>query len=237
MKAFILAAGLGTRLRPLGLSLPKVMMPVGGRPLLEHHVDLFRRHGIRELIVNLHHRPDAIVEYFGDGSRFGVSLTYSFERKLLGTAGGVRKMAALLRGGTFIVFYGDNLVRTELGPLLAFHRDHEALVTIALFRSDEPWSGGMVETDEDGRVLRFVEKPAPHTVSTDLSSAGIFIAEPAMLSEIPPDRPCDFGHDLFPALLAGKRRVFARLLDGYLQDIGTPERLAKAQRAFEAGLV
>ena len=122
MKAFILAAGLGTRLRSLGLDVPKVMVPIGGKPLLEHHLELFKRQGIHEFIVNLHYLPEKITDYFGDGSKFGVSITYSHEPELLGTAGAVKKMETDLRGGSFIVFYGDNLVRVDFAPLVEFHR-------------------------------------------------------------------------------------------------------------------
>jgi NDP-sugar pyrophosphorylase family protein len=130
MKAFILAAGLGTRLRSLGLDLPKVMVPVGGKPLLEHHLELFQRQGIREIIVNLHYLPGKITSYFGDGSRYGVKITYSEEPELLGTAGAVKKMERELLDRTFLVFYGDNLVRVEFAPLLEFYRARQAVATV-----------------------------------------------------------------------------------------------------------
>ena len=122
VKAFILAAGLGTRLRALGLNVPKVMVPIGGKPLLEHHLELFREQGIREFIVNLHYLPESITDCFGDGSRLGVKITYSPEPELLGTAGAVKRMEALLRDGPFIVLYGDNLVRLDYRELIEFHR-------------------------------------------------------------------------------------------------------------------
>ena len=237
MKTFILAAGLGTRLRVLGLDMPKVMVPIGGKPLLEHHIALFKRQGIREFIVNLHHLSEKITDYFGDGSKFGVKITYSREPQLLGTAGAVKKMEAELRGGTFIVFYGDNLVRVEFAPLVEFHRAHKALVTIGLFESPEPWTGGVVETDASGRVLRFIEKPDPKQVSTNLISTGIFVIEPQVLDEIPVGQFCDFGKDVFPKLLAKRLPVYAIKPDAYIQDVGTPDRLAKAQRDFEGGLL
>jgi NDP-sugar pyrophosphorylase family protein len=237
MKVFILAAGLGTRLRSLGLDLPKVMVPVGGKPLLEHHLELFKRQGIRELIVNLHYLPEKITSYFGDGSRFGVKITYSPEPELLGTAGAVKKMEHALLGETFVVFYGDNLVRVEFAPLLEFHRAHQAVATVALFASSEPWTGGVVETDSSGRVLRFVEKPDPKQISTNLISAGIFVIEPSVLEMIPVGQFCDFGKDVFPKLLADGRPVYAMKPEAYVQDVGTPERLAKAQHDFEQGML
>ncbi|MGD1020024.1 MAG: NDP-sugar synthase [Verrucomicrobiia bacterium] len=235
MKAFILAAGLGTRLRSLGLDVPKVMVPIGGKPLLEHHFELFKRQGISEFIVNLHYLPEKITSYFGDGSRFGVSITYSHEPKLLGTAGAVKKMESELRGGAFIVFYGDNLVRVDFAPLLEFHRARQAQATVALFASPEPWTGGVVETDSNGRVLRFVEKPDRKQVSTNRISAGILVLEPQVLDMIPAGQFYDFGWDVFPKLLAERRPVYAMEPKAYIQDVGTPERLAKAQRDFEEG--
>jgi mannose-1-phosphate guanylyltransferase/phosphomannomutase len=237
MKAFILAAGLGTRLRSLGLDVPKVMVPIGGKPLLEHHLELFKRQGIREFIVNLHYLPEKITSYFGDGSKFGVSITYSHEPELLGTAGAVKKMEAELRGGAFVVFYGDNLVQVDLGPLLEFHCARQAEATVALFASPEPWTGGVVETDSNGRVLRFVEKPDGKQVSTNLISAGILVLQPQVLDVIPAGQFCDFGRDVFPKLLAEHRPVYAIEPKAYIQDVGTPERLAKAQRDFEKGVL
>ncbi|HTS20094.1 MAG TPA: nucleotidyltransferase family protein [Verrucomicrobiae bacterium] len=235
MKAFILAAGLGTRLRSLGLDVPKVMVPIGGRPLLEHHFELFKRQGIREFIVNLHYLPEKITDYFGDGSKFGVSITYSHEPELLGTAGAIKKMDSELRDGTFIVFYGDNLVRVDFGPLLEFHRARRAQATVALFASPEPWTGGVVETNSNGRVVRFVEKPDRKQVSTNLISAGILVLDPHVLDEIPAGQFYDFGKDVFPKLLAEGRPVYAMEPKAYIQDVGTPERLAKAQHDFEQG--
>jgi NDP-sugar pyrophosphorylase family protein len=237
MKAFILAAGLGTRLRSLGLDLPKVMVPVGGKPLLEHHLELFKRQGIRELIVNLHYLPEKITSYFGDGSRFGVKITYSREPELLGTAGAVKKMERELLDGTFVVFYGDNLVRVQFAPLIEFHRARKAVATVVLFASPEPWTGGVVETDSNGRVLRFVEKPDPKQVSTNLISAGIFVIEPSVLEMIPAGKFYDFGRDVFPKLLAEGRPVYAMMPEAYIRDVGTPERLAKAQQDFEQGML
>jgi len=236
MKAFILAAGFGTRLQSLGLDVPKVMVLIGGKPLLEHHIELFKQQGIREFIVNLHYLPEKITSHCGDGSKFGVDITYSYEPELLGTAGAVKKMECLLRDGPFIVFYGDNLVRVEFAPLVEFHHARKALATNALFESPEPWTGGVVETGAEGRVSRFVEKPDPKQVSTNLINAGIIVAEPAILDAMPEKRFYDFGKDLFPKLLTEGKPLYAMKPEAYIQDVGTPERLAKAQRDFEGGL-
>jgi NDP-sugar pyrophosphorylase family protein len=236
MKVFILAAGLGTRVRKLGYDLPKVMLPVGDKPLLQHHIELFRDQGFDELIINLHYLPEKIRGYFGDGRSFGVRITYSFERELLGTAGAVKQMAHLLRDHRFLVFYGDNLVRMQFAPLIDFHCQRGALASLALFESEEPWTGGTVETDADGRVVSFVEKPDRASVRTNLISAGIFVFEPPVVDEIP-EGFADFGKDVIPGLLAAGRAVYAMSPGAYIRDIGTPERFARARRDHEAGLL
>jgi NDP-sugar pyrophosphorylase family protein len=237
MKAFILGAGLGTRLKSLGLDCPKVMVPIGGKPLLQHHFELFREHGIRDFVVNLHYMPDKIRDHFGDGSALGIHITYSFEPELVGTAGAVKKMEHLLRDGPFVVFYGDNLVSFALPELLDFHHASRALATVALFESPEPWTGGVVETQADGRILRFVEKPPREEVTSNLINAGIYVLEPAVLDAIPAGEFYDFGKDLFPKLLARGQPLYAMKPRAYIQDVGTPERLAKAQRDFDNGLI
>lgn len=236
MKAFILGAGLGTRLRSLGLDCPKVMVPIGGKPLLHHHFDLFREHGVRDFVVNLHYMPEKIRDHFGDGSALGINITYSFEPELMGTAGAVKKMEHALRDGPIVVFYGDNLVNLALSELLDFHRARNALVTIALFESPEPWTGGVVETLADGRITRFVEKPPREEVTSNWINAGIYVLEPAVLDAIPAGQFYDFGKDLFPKLLAEDGRLYAMKPRAYIQDVGTPERLSKAQRDFADGL-
>lgn len=237
MKAFILAAGLGTRLRSLGLNVPKVMVPIGGRPLLEHHFNLFRRYGVTEFIVNLHYLPETITGHFGDGSRFGVKITYSHEPELLGTAGAVKKMENLLRDGPFFVVYGDNLIEFDVAALVEFHQQRGGMGTVALWESPEPWTGGVVETEADGRILRFREKPDRKEISTNLINAGIYVLEPTVLDAIPVGEFKDFGKDVFPKLLMQGKALYAMKPNAYIQDVGTPERLAKAQKDFENGLV
>ena len=237
MKAFILAAGLGTRLRALGLNLPKVMVPIGGQPLLQHHFDWLRQQGVTEFILNLHYLPETITNYFGDGSKFGVKITYSHEPELLGTAGAVKKMDAALRAGTFLVVYGDNLIRLDLAPLRELHRQRGAQATLALYASAEPWTGGVVETDATGKILRFREKPDRKEISTNLINSGIYLLEPTVLDAIPAGQFCDFGKDVFPKMLAAGKPLYAMKPKAYIHDIGTPERLALAQQDYENGLV
>ena len=221
MKAMILAAGEGTRLRPLTLTMPKPMVPVANTPLLVRTITFLREQGIGEIAVNLFHRADVIREALGDGAGLGVHLHYSDETTLMGTAGGVGRMREFL-DETFLVLYGDNLYRADFAPLIAFHRQMQATATIATFTAPNPSACGLVVADASGRVTRFQEKPPPAEVFTDEANAGVYVLEPSVLDFIPEGVPCDFGKDIFPALLAARPgAMVARPLNGYLQDTGT----------------
>ena len=197
----ILAAGQGTRLRPLTDHIPKCMMPVGGKPVLEHTIQWLRQYEITDLIINLCHLPDVVMSHFGDGSRWGVKITYSVEEELLGTAGGVKNVAWFF-DGPFFLWYGDNLSTCRLDRLWEFHRVKGGIATIALHHRDDPTQSGIVGLDENDRIVRFQEKPQPDQVFSRWVSAGIFVLEPIVLEAIPANGAPDFGRDVFPALLA-----------------------------------
>jgi NDP-sugar pyrophosphorylase family protein len=221
MKAMVLAAGEGTRLRPLTLALPKPMVPVVNTPLLVRTLRLLAAQGVRDVAVNLFHRSETIRDALGDGEALDVRLCYSDETTLMGTAGGVKRMERFL-DQPFLVLYGDNLYHTDLAPLIALHRERRALATIATFTAPDPSACGLVVTDEAGRVTRFQEKPPPAEVFTDQANAGVYVLEPEVLQLIPEATTHDFGKDVFPALLAAHPgRMFAQPLDGYVQDTGT----------------
>ena len=235
MKALILAAGEGTRLRPLTLDRPKPMLPIGGRPLLEHIVAWLRHHGVTRIAINLHHRPHVVMDHFGSGSAFGVEITYSVEDEILGTAGGAKRLSAFL-DETFVLAYGDVLTDLALGTLLDFHRSRPKTphLSICLYRVPNPWDCGIVRLDEQGRVLEFVEKPKRHEVFSDLASSGVLVVDPELLSYIPDGRFYDFGLDLFPALLEAGVPLYGWTLpeSAYLVDVGSPERYARVQREW-----
>lgn len=229
MKGLILAAGEGRRLRPLTLTRPKPMLPVAGRPLLEHIIVLLRHHGVTQLAVNLHYRPEAVTTYFGNGRRWGVRILYSYEQRLLSSAGAARKLGWFF-DQTFIVFYGDLYTELNLRPLISFHRRHGALVTVALYEVPNPTACGIVELDDRQRIRRFVEKPAPKEVFSNLANAGIYILEPAVLSFVPFQTPFDFGHDLFPALLDLDLPIMGFPIQEPLIDIGTWDKYLALQQ-------
>ncbi len=235
MKAMVLAAGEGMRLRPLTHDRPKPMLPVAGLPLLEHTIYWLRGHGVRQVAINLHHKPALITQHFGDGSGFGVEINYSHEEQLLGTAGAVKRLERFF-DRTFVVAYGDVFTDLDLTAMADFHRARRGAGTIALYHADNPTARGLVETAEDDGIVRFAEKPRPEEVFTDLANGGVYILEPEVLSFIPSESYYDFGHNLFPDLL---RRGLA--LYGYaipdstcLIDIGSPESYQQAQSVFAA---
>ncbi|GAB4196791.1 MAG: hypothetical protein OHK0022_14610 [Roseiflexaceae bacterium] len=227
MKALVLAAGAGTRLRPLTDTCPKPMLPIAGRPLLEHTLRWLRRYGVTEAALNLHHLPKVVREGLGDGARFDMRLRYAHEPELRGTAGAIHNFPGFF-DEPFLVIYGDLLLDLDLGDLIGFHRATGALMTLALKHTTTPHSQGMIEIDRLGRVLRFVEKPQAWD-GGDTANAGVYICQPEVARRVPPG-VSDFGHDIIPALLRAGEPVFGRQLRGYLLDIGTPEAYAQAQR-------
>ncbi|MBI3978994.1 MAG: nucleotidyltransferase family protein [Chloroflexi bacterium] len=236
MKALVLAAGEGTRLRPLTLDRPKPMVPIGGRPLLEYAVRLLKAHGVEQIAVNLHYQPEAICSYLGDGGHWGVQITYSLEHPILGTAGAARRLDGFL-DETFLVFYGDVLTDLDLTALVRFHRMRGVVGTLALHRLEDPTGKGVVDLDADGLVRRFVEKPAPGESVGALVSAGVYVLEPAILGLIPPETFFDFGRDLFPMLVERGYRLAGWLHEGYLVDVGSVESYAQAEVDFQAGRI
>ena len=230
MKGMILAAGEGRRLRPLTEQLPKPMLPLAGKPLLEHIIVHLRNCGVTDLAVNLFHLPRAVIDYFGDGHRWGVNLRYSVEERLLGSAGGVKQLETFF-DDTFLVYYGDVLTWADLRPMIAFHQQAGVPATMGLYRVPDPWNRGVVQLDEAGTIVRFEEKPPRDQVFSNLVNAGIYVLEPAVLERIPADRVYDFGHDLFPGMLADDIALAGYVINDLLIDIGLPEKYEEANRA------
>jgi len=234
MKAMILAAGEGTRLRPLTLTLPKPMVPIVGTPLLERTLLWLAEQGITEAAINLFHRPQAIPDHFGD-SFAGIRLHYFFEDTLRGTAGGLKAAEQVFRDAPFFVIYGDNLIQADLRRLARFHEGHGGGGTVGLFHHPNPTAAGIVAAEPDGRITRFIEKPSSDQVFSDLANAGVYVLDPAVLDTIPTDAPSDFGRDIFPQLLASGLPLYSTLLGGYLHDTGTPSAYRQANWDLLAG--
>jgi NDP-sugar pyrophosphorylase family protein len=232
----LLAAGEGRRLGDLALDCPKPMLEIDGRPILEHNIRLLARHGIRDIIINLHHRPEAIEERFADGAALGVCITYSREPVLLGTAGAVAKVSAAI-DGSLLVLYADNLTTCNLDRLIAFHKAKGGTATMAVYHRENPLASGIVGLDADDRVLRFLEKPRPEEVFSNWVNAGLLVIEPSVLNFIPRDRASDFGRDVLPAILAAGHRMFGYRMLEPLWWVDTPEDLATTRRAAQSGVL
>lgn len=236
MKAMILAAGFGTRLGDLTRELPKPMLPIAGHPLLSYLLGHLRSQGFDQVAINLHFHPETIRDHFGDGSHWGMRLTYSLEETLLGTAGGVRNVAAYFRSEPeFLVQYGDVLTDQDFAPLLKLHREQKALAT--LFVHERARSNSMVELADDGRITGFLERPTDterERIRSHWVNSGICLCSPEILDLIPAGRPSDFPRDVFRPLLA-TGRLFALPLSGYRCAIDSPERLVSARETVESG--
>ncbi len=236
MKAVIMAGGEGTRLRPQTSNLPKPMLPLVGRPMMEHIVSLLRRHGITDIVVTVAFLPNVIRSYFGDGSELGVRMVYATEESPLGTAGSVRNARDELTE-RFLVISGDVLTDIDLTSVIEFHEKNQALATIALSPVENPLEFGIVITREDGSIERFLEKPGWGQVFSDTINTGIYVLEPEIFERIPEGRAVDFSSEVFPAVLEAGQPLYGCVADGYWEDVGTTAAYLKAHEDILDGKV
>ncbi|MDD5383128.1 MAG: NDP-sugar synthase [Candidatus Margulisbacteria bacterium] len=238
MKALILAAGYGTRLEPLTLAVPKPMIPILNLPTMQHNIELLKKHGFKDIIANIHYHPEQIENYFGDGYAFDVNLAYSYEEKLLGTAGGVKRMARDFNGvkEPFIVLSSDALTDINLNRLVEFHKSKKALVTIALAKVADVRQFGVAIQDENGRITGFQEKPQAEEALSDLANAGIYVFEPEILKLIP-EGFYDFGRELFPKLVQEQAPIYGYRMVEYWNDVGGVEKYIQSNYDAMKGAV
>jgi mannose-1-phosphate guanylyltransferase len=224
MRAFLLAAGVGSRLRPITDTIPKCMVPIDGQPMLDIWLDAFDRAGVNEVLVNLHHLPDVVRHHLE--ARVGTPTVRTFfEPELLGSAGTLAANRAWINGDeTFLACYADNLTDFDLSSLVQAHRKQGAIATLTVFHSERPSAGGVVELDVTGTMVGFEEKPA-NPVS-DLVNAGMYAFHPSVLDELDGPLPRDIGYDLLPRLVG---RAKALAVKGYFRDIGTINAYERAQ--------
>ena len=236
MKALFLAGGLGTRLRPITNYLPKPMVPILGKPLLERNIENLKRHGIDEIVLSTCYKPHKIEQHFGDGSKLGVKISYICEDEPLGTAGAI-KNAEKFFNDTFLVFNADILSDIDISRMIRYHREKGALATIAVTRVDNPSAYGVIEHDENDFITAFKEKPKPHESSSNLINAGVYIFEPELLKEIPTGRAVSIERETYPLLLEKGYKI--AIYDGcsYWLDLGTPEKYLKAHKDILKGLL
>jgi mannose-1-phosphate guanylyltransferase/phosphomannomutase len=231
-----MAGGEGTRLRPQTSNLPKPMLPLVGRPMMEHIISLLRRHGITDIVVTVAFLPNAIRSYFGDGSELGVRMVYATEETPLGTAGSVRNARDELTE-RFLVISGDVLTDINLTSLIEFHEKNNALATLALCAVENPLEFGIVITREDGSIERFLEKPGWGQVFSDTINTGIYVLEPEIFDLIPEGRAVDFSSEVFPTVLEAGAPLFGYVADGYWEDVGTTAAYLKAHEDILDGKV
>ncbi len=219
MQAVILAGGKGTHLSPLTSNMPKPMVSLFDKPAVEHIVELLKRHKIHDIVITLAYKPEPVIDYFGDGSRWGVDIQYSLEDVPKGTAGGLRAIQPALNS-TFLVIPGDAVTDLDLTSALRFHRKRSAIATMLCYEAHDPSQLAIVDTAADGRITRFFGQPGRRETFTNKVNTGIYILEPEALSSIPYDARYDLGRDLFPRLLQNQEPVYACRTEGYWSDIG-----------------
>ena len=228
MKAFLLAAGVGSRLRPLTDRIPKCLVPINGHPLLFYWLTLFERNGIDEVLINVHHLPELVMEFITE-NKFDLKIHTVHEDVLLGSAGTIRNNFDFVsQEEAFLICYGDNLTTINLARMIEYHLSKRPLLTLGLFHTDNPRACGIAEIDEQNTVINFVEKPAQPR--SNLAGAGIYIASPEIEHYLPDHFPSDFGYEVLPQLI-GKMQGF--LIHEYFMDIGTMDNYERAQREFK----
>jgi NDP-sugar pyrophosphorylase family protein len=228
LKAVILVGGEGTRLRPITFLNPKPMLPLVNRPFMENFILWLKSHKIKDIIFSTGYLPEIFKDYFGDGSDFGLRLTYIREEDPLGTCGGVKNVEKYLGGDDFMVFNGDILTSLNLTKMAAFHKSKNADITIALTAIEDPTSYGLVPVDGEGRVKQFLEKPSKDEVTTNLINAGIYIIKPDVMELAPDGVKYSFERGLFPSALSEGYRIYGYISDSYWMDVGTPQKYLAA---------
>jgi len=228
MKAFILAAGEGTRLRPLTYTIPKPMFPIANKPVMEYTLELLKKYGIDEVIINLHYQGNLIRNYFHDGRKWGIKIIYSEEKKLLGTAGGVKKIINFFKS-PFLVMSGDGLTDINLSELINFHQKKGSIATMVLKKIDTHFEYGVTLTDKNGKIRKFIEKPSWSEVFSNTANTGIYIFQPEVFANVPKNTFYDFGHNLWPLLLRKREKIYAYETDSYWCDIGNLYEYRRAQ--------
>jgi len=236
MQALILAGGKGTRLRPLTMHTPKPIVPIANQPFLLYQLELLKRADVRDVILSLSYQPHKIEDKIGDGTDYNVRVSYAVEASPLGTAGAYRNAASLI-SETTVVFNGDVLTDIDMNEVIRSHRERQAAATIVLAPVPNPTAYGLVETDKDGRVRRFLEKPKPEEVTCDTINAGIYILEPRVLDYVPEGEPFMFEYGVFPKLLEHNEPFYSYIWRGYWRDIGTASSYLQANLDVIAGRV
>ena len=234
MKGLILAGGKGTRLRPLTINTPKPVVPVANSPFLLYQIDLMQSAGIKEIILSLSYQPRKIEDLLKDGSDYGVWIRYAVEGTPLGTGGAFKNAEEHIDSVT-VVFNGDVMTSIDLAAVIAHHKRYGAVATIVLTRVENPSAYGLVETNAEGWIQRFIEKPGPDEITCNTINAGIYVLEPSVLKYMPKGEAYSFERGLFPTLLERKEPVLSFIMDDYWIDIGTPNKYLEVHHDILSG--
>jgi mannose-1-phosphate guanylyltransferase / phosphomannomutase len=237
MKAIIIAGGLGTRLRPLTYNVPKPIVPLVNRPFTFYQIELLKKYGITDIILNLHYLSDNIRNIFDDGKKLGVNISYSLEENPLGTAGAVKNAEQYFDNEPMLVFNGDILTDINLSKMIAFHQEKKAKVTIAMTKVEDPTIYGLIIVDENSRVLEFREKPTWEQVVANTINAGVYICDPSIFKLVPKGKEFSFERQLYPMLLEKGEKIYGYKTDAYWMDIGDPVKYLKAHHDIMNGYV
>lgn len=232
MKVLILAAGLGSRLQPLTDNFPKVMLPVGGKPVLEHLINLCHFNGLNDIIISTHYLPEKISNYFHDGTKFNVHITYSHETTRLGSAGAIKLATPLLTNDSFIVFNGDVLTNVNLTEMINFHRRKNGLATFLVHKTDHPYDSDITEFDSNGLITKFF-RPQLGGKFQPFAKTGTHIFKPQTLDFIPPNQFYSLEKQLIPDLLTKNQSLYAYFSNCYSKDMGTLERLNQVKQDYD----
>ncbi|HOW27896.1 MAG TPA: NDP-sugar synthase [Elusimicrobiota bacterium] len=230
IKAMMMSAGLGTRLYPLTSKYPKPLVPIVNKPVIDYALDNARRHGVREIAVNLYHCPHYVQSHLGDGSRWGLRLHYSVEKRLWGTAGGVKRFEKFFSDGTFVVLSGDGLSEIDLADVVAFHRSHRSFATMVLKPVTSRFEYGVTLVNRKNRIVRFIEKPKWEDVFSNTVNTGVYVFEPGIFRYIPSGRECDFAQNVWPRLLKERKPIFGYVTQDYWRDVGNLAEYRQAHR-------
>jgi len=224
----LLAAGLGTRLRPLTYKIPKSIIPVINKPSISYPLKLLKKYGINKVVINLYYKIEEIKKCLDEKDKFGLQIKYSKEKHLLGTAGGVKKVESCFKE-TFFVLSVDGITNLNLNKVLKFHKQKKAIATVVLKKKEEKFKYGIALRDKENRITQFIEKPGWGDVFSNTVNTGIYIFEPEVLSYIPPNKEYDFGRQLLPFLVKEKKRVYGYLMNDYWIDMGNLEDYRRVQ--------
>ena len=235
MKAVIMAGGFGTRLRPITCNIPKPMVPVANIPMMEHIVNLLKQYDLRRIVSILYFQPEVITKYFGEGEEFDIEMEYQMATADFGTAGSVKNTEEKLKDEPFIIISGDVLTDFDLAEAIAYHKEKKAMATMVLTRVTNPLEYGVVITAEDGKIIRFLEKPSWGEVFSDTINTGIYILEPEIFKYIPPKTEFDFSKNLFPLMLKEGLPLYGYIAQGYWKDIGNLEEYLLATQNVLSG--